>query len=73
MTHQEIRIKAANSDLRAARKYNVMTICQTVIGNIQVAFNDGIFTMTNFNDGSHLMTGKAKDAVAFLAPQYVIE
>lgn len=74
MNHNDIRTKVANSDLRIARKNGVMAICNTTHGNIEISFDSGIYTVSNFNNTAIVYAlGKKSDIIGFVKSLYVIE
>jgi len=73
MNRQELKsvlISFANTDLRLARKHGVVAVCQTLIGNLEIKHDDGIYSITDFNTGVKLTEGKANVARNFLVENY---
>ena len=65
----------ANADLRIARKDGRMCVSQTIIGNLEVSYNaeEKTYTITDFNNGTKYVEGKAKEAREFLIENYDVE
>lgn len=73
---QSIRNRFAGYDMTKARKSKGgIAITQTALGNLDVTYNPATkeYTVSNFNTGELYMCGKASEAKAFIASQYVVE
>lgn len=74
MNHNDIRTKVATSDLRIARKNGVMGIYNTTYGNIEISFENGVYTVCNFNNTAIVYAvGKKSAVIEFVKSLYVIE
>jgi len=62
----------ANADLRIARAEGTMCVSQTIIGNLEISYNteEKTYTITDFNNGTQYVQGKAKEAREFLIENY---
>lgn len=67
---QQILIKAANQDLAIARKTGAVAVTGTKIGNIEVQYENGIYTVYAMINGQMLAQGKAKVARDLLIASY---
>jgi hypothetical protein len=69
--------KYANSDMTKARKYGVVGICQTKIGNLELTYDatSKRYTVTNFNNTSIVLLNPADAGTtrAFIAAAYDVQ
>lgn len=60
----------ANQDLTVARKTSAVAVTGTKLGNLEVQYDNGVYSVYSMLDGSLLAQGKAKVAREFLVATY---